>query len=173
MTKEEQARVRLQIRDLSYNIKEEESEIQNDLAPIYEKATSDFNKALLVKSKEQIYKTYSSIGLLKLMQDRGKIISYKVIDIANLLDVWYDKQTDILSKKDLTFCEVLIIKGRITSYSTSYYNKIRAIQDIIDVRQTHDLLTWIFIKDRNKSNELSKMIDEDLVDYCECLNVNY
>ena len=79
------------LKDLLYNIKEEENnlveKIQQKGADFIYSKIKNFKSSFIIVSKNQVYKTYSLVGIMK---NYNKNVKYTILDIAFLLDVWYD-----------------------------------------------------------------------------------
>ena len=99
----------------------------------------DFNKSFIMFTDVQAYRHISVIGILNTFD---RTLKYRVLNLALLLDVWYNEST-LMNKDDLRTCDLLIIHGT-TDYRFGT-NKATALIDLINTRKSYGKLTWIFI----------------------------
>ena len=141
------------LKDLLYNIKEEENnlveKIQQKGADFIYSKIKNFKSSFIIVSKNQVYKTYSLVGIMK---NYNKNVKYTILDIAFLLDVWYD-HSSLMNKDDILNCNILIIHGQGISSNQDY--KMTALEEITSIRTTMHKITWLFLEniDNNKFNE--------------------
>lgn len=99
----------------------------------------DFNKSFIMFSNIQVYRHVSILGILKSF---SRSLKYETLNLALLLDIWYNEST-IISKDKLRTCDLLIIHG--TNDVKFGINKAMALIDLINTRKSYGKLTWIFI----------------------------
>ena len=68
---------------------------------------------------------------------------YEVIDLAFLLDIWYNN-SEILDKNKILSCDILIIHGSSSINQAS--NKANALIELSEIRKTMRKITWLFIE---------------------------
>lgn len=120
--------------------------IQNDEPIAYEQfngntANTKFNfkRDFMIISDIQAYRHIACMGLLK---DFDRTISYSILNLSVILDIWYN-ESKLISKDTLRTCDVLIING--TNDVKNGFRKAEALIDLISTRKSYGKYTWIFI----------------------------
>lgn len=120
--------------------------IQNDepiaFAQFHENTANtkfDFKRDFMIISDIQAYRHISCIGLLK---DFDRSISYSILNLSVILDIWYN-ESKLIPKDQLRTCDVLIIYG--TNDTKNGFRKAEALIDLINTRRAYGKYTWIFI----------------------------
>lgn len=129
------------LKPLLNNIRKEEDKAINKIKE--DKVKIDFTKSILVVSNIQVYKSFSLQGLLSKFNRNTK---YSVLDLSQLLDVWYNNST-MIDKSSLLIYDVLIIHGIVNTMSIEA--KDIALQELLSTRQTSTKITWIYLEDTN------------------------
>lgn len=126
---------------LLLGIQDDESIAYNKfVANIKNKTSFDFNKNFIMFSDIQIYRHISILGILNTFD---RTLKYKVLNLALLLDVWYNEST-MYNKDELRTCDLLIIYG--INDKKFGANKSAALISLISIRKSLGKLTWIFIR---------------------------
>ena len=126
------------------NINEEEKSIVNKVKR--KKPNINYKQSFLITSNIQLYKTYSILGLTK---DYTINTKYFVLDLAMLLDIWFNN-SQLIAKSSLLKCDILIIHGKAIEYQAG--TKATALIELISSRKTLNKLTWLFMEDINLEN---------------------
>ncbi len=105
------------------------------------KITLDFRRPLIICSQTQIYKSFSVFGIVTFFDRQVK---YQLVDLANLLDIWYNQIT-ITSKDDILNTDILIIRGRTDEWKID--NKIVALIELVGIRKMKNKPTWLFMEE--------------------------
>ncbi len=126
------------------NINDEESNIIQRVKR--KKPSLNFNQSFLVVSNVQVYKTYSIAGITEYHNINTK---YFILDLAMLLDVWFNN-SNLIAKSSLLKYEILIIHGKAIEYQAG--TKATALIELISSRKTLNKLTWLFMEDTNLEN---------------------
>lgn len=121
------------------NIKEEESLVIPHIK--LKKSKFKYNQSFLALSNIQIYRTYSIYGIMKYFNLGTK---YRVIDLALLLDIWFNN-SQLINKSELLKYDILIIHGKAIEYQAP--TKATALIELISVRKTLNRLTWLYMED--------------------------
>ena len=141
---------------LLINIKEEEPNV----VPIVKRKTPNlnFNQSFLALSNVQIYKSYSIAGIMKHFKLDTK---YLVIDLAMLLDIWFNNSS-FMEKSSLLKCDILILHGKAIEYQAE--TKATALIELISSRKTLGKLTWLYMEEvtLDKFNDLYKGVSGTL-----------
>lgn len=125
---------------LLLGIQDDENIAYNKFAStIKNKTQFDFNKNFIMFSDFQIYRHVSILGILNTFD---RTLKYKVLNLAVLLDVWYNEST-LYNKDELRTCDLLIIHG-INDIKFGA-NKSSALINLISIRKSLGKITWIFI----------------------------
>lgn len=153
---------------LLLGLKDDESYVdQNFNFDLDDQITFNFNRSLAIFSDIRVYRHLSIIGILNTF-DRS--LKYEILNLAILLDIWYNEST-IISKDKLRTCDLLIIHG--TNDPKFGINKSLALIDLINTRKSFGKITWLFIhgcdadtfsKDQpNVLNEISNIYNINLI----------
>jgi len=129
---------------LLFNIQEEESIV---ISKVKNRAPNfDFNQSFLAISNIQIYKSYSISGI---RQNFKLDIKYLVLDIAMLLDIWFNNSS-FMEKSSLLKCDILILHGKAITYQAE--TKSIALIELISSRKTLGKLTWLYMEGTTLEN---------------------
>lgn len=102
----------------------------------------DFKESFICFSNYQVYKAYSTYGIMKFF---NRNIKFLVLDFSMILDIWYDsKRLGVIDKNSLFTNDILIIKGVVDGSFAE--NRQQALFDLINIRKTMQKNTWFFIK---------------------------
>ena len=121
--------------------KSEDSEESEDTGKEIKKLNYNFSKSFILFSKNQVYRTLSIYGLITQFNKNTK---YRAIDLAILLNIWYNENAEI-KKSDLLKDDVLIIHGKGSPLAS--VNKAEALVEILSTRKTLNKVTWIYIEE--------------------------
>lgn len=77
------------------------------------------------------------------MNNFDRTIKYQLIDLSNLLDIWYQSST-VVPKDKLIFSDLLIIRGRDDEWQIE--NKKLALIELVEIRKMKNKLTWLFME---------------------------
>lgn len=105
-----------------------------------DKLTLDFTKSLVICTQSQVYKSFSVYGIVTAF---NRQVRYLQIDLANLLDIWYNQIT-ITSKDQILSTDILIIRGRNDEFNID--NKIIALIELVGIRKMKNKPTWLFME---------------------------
>lgn len=128
------------LKPLLSNIKEEEKTVYSKVLKNIDTLDIDFKKSFVMISKKQIYKSYSTLGLMKYFNKNTK---YFVLDLNILLDVWYNSSI-LINKSKLLNCDILIIHGPANTWQAT--NKTDALLELASIRKTMNKITWLYIE---------------------------
>lgn len=132
------------LRSLLVNIKTEEPEAIKFVKKYnYNIPTIDFNDSFIVTSEHQIYRSISVVGIMK---NFNKSVKYRVMDLALLVDIWYN-QSNIFSKSELSDIDILIIHGK--PFKKSAEQRTECLSELIGIRKTRNKKTWMFIETKD------------------------
>ena len=106
-----------------------------------------FKGAVLCLSSNTIYR-HISILALKNYYDRNT--TYKVHPLSGFLDSWFVNSSESKDKQDLMKVDILILHG-LSSTFKEQPSLLRNVLEIIDIRKSYGLNTWIFIVENEKS----------------------
>ena len=123
------------------NINDEEKLVVNKVKR--KRPTINYKQSFLVASNIQLYKSYSIAGLTK---DYTTNTKYFILDIAMLLDIWFNN-SQLIAKSSLLKYEILIIHGKAIEYQSE--TKATALIELISSRKTLNKLTWLFMEETN------------------------
>lgn len=126
------------LKPLLWNLEEEEKIPLNKLKNT-KNLNIDFSKSFFISSKNQIYKTYSIIGLTNYYNRNTK---YYILDLALFLDIWYNNSD--ISKNELLNPDILIIHGLADPMNAEY--KASGLIELMSSRKTNQKITWLFVE---------------------------
>ena len=130
------------LKPLLVNIQEQEKSIVSKMKRKDKQDTLDidFSKDFIIFSNKQIYRTYSTIGIMKTF---NRNIKFDIIDLDYLLDVWYNS-SGLVTKDSILNCDLLIIHGELSLWQLK--NKEFALKELINIRKTLNKITWLYIE---------------------------
>ena len=146
----------LPLRSLLTNIVDEERKIYKEVfkpnksEEELKKLNYNFSKSFILFSKNQVYRTLSIYGLITQFNRNTK---YMVLDLAILLNIWYNENNEI-KKSDLLKDKILIIHGKCSSTASDW--KAEALVELLSSRKTLNKVTWIYIEETNSEEFDSK-----------------
>lgn len=132
------------LQQLLQNIQIEEKNSLDNIKNNYKKLHIDFTQSFIMFSQSQVYKSYSIIGL---MTAYNRYTKYYILELAFLLDIWY-QNSSLVDKSRLLDCDILIIRGVNSSWQAE--NKKDALIELINIRKSMGKVTWIFIEGATK-----------------------
>lgn len=150
------------LKPLLDNIKDEENKVYSKLIKDLDNLDIDFKKSFIMFSKGQVYKSYSTLGIMKYFD---KSVKYFILDLNILLDIWYNNSI-LIDKSKLLNCDILIIHGVATKWQAT--NKSDALKELVSIRKTMNKLTWLYIEKTSKDD-----FEEIYPDVTTTLNKTY
>ena len=141
-------RIMLRYKPLSINFKEEEPAVGNYIINTLKNGELDidYKKSFIMFTRQQAFKCFSLYGLMNFYSQN---ISFKVLDVTLLLDVWYTNQCALYSKDDILNVPVLIL--RIVDIEPPSKFKSEALVELYRNRKMLGKVTWIYVEDSDES----------------------
>lgn len=130
-------------KELLWRVKDEEPELYSNIEETCKKEEINFKDSFLMFSEGQVYKSYSIYGIMNNFNKRTK---FKVVDLALLLDIWFNENT-LYTKTEIITCDILILHGVPNKSAGS--SKARVLLELLSTRKTMRKITWIFLEQSN------------------------